>query len=283
MFEHTSRNYPMISKSEQGTLKNSTVAIAGVGGIGAWAAEGLVRMGIGHVKLADLDNYELHNLNRQAHSNVENVGKEKVIEVENALKKINPKLVIETYREGVNEANIDSFLSGVDAVVDAVEYFEFRIRKLIQTECRKREIPTFLNVVGAFSVGLFIFDKNSMSFDDFIGYTDSAKCEDEYVMPFVRTIPVFPQYMIEYASKDLLKDIQSRKVPITNLCAPIAVGAFWAANEIIIYLLKRRQMTVAPECLVFDMYDNKCHTVNPVDKPLWTKEEILERSVVKWD
>lgn len=283
MFEHTSRNYPMISNFEQEKLKNSTVAIAGVGGIGAWAAEALVRMGIGNIKLADLDNYEIHNLNRQAHSTSENVGKEKVVEVEKALRKINPSLNIESYRMGVNSGNIEAFLQDVDAVIDAVEYFEFKVRRLIQNECRKKDIPTFLNVVGAFSVGLFIFDKNSMSFDQFIGYSDSTKDEEGYVMPFERTIPVFPEYMIEYASKDLLRNIQNREVPITNLCAPIAVGAFWAANEIILFLLKRRTMTVAPECLVFDMYQNKCYTVNPIEKPLWTKEEIMERSVAKWD
>jgi Dinucleotide-utilizing enzymes involved in molybdopterin and thiamine biosynthesis family 1 len=283
MFEHVSRNYPLISKEEQEILEKSTVAIAGVGGIGAWAAESLVRMGVGNIKLADLDEYEVHNLNRQAHSNSQNIGKEKVLEVESALYKINPKIKIESYTEGVNEDNIHSFLSGVDAVVDAVEYFEFPIRRLIQNESRKLGIATFLNVVGAFSVGLFIFDQTSMSFDDFIGYTNSDQKEDEFVMPFNRTIPVFPEYMIDYARKDLLKEIQARTVPITNLCAPVAIGAFWASNEIIIHLLKRRKLTVAPQCLVFDMYKNSCYSVDPVNEPLWTKKDLLERSVLEWD
>lgn len=283
MFEHTSRNFPLISKSEQVILENAVVAVAGVGGIGAWAAEALVRMGIGKLRLADLDAYEIHNLNRQAHSTYENIGKEKVKEVEKALRKINPNIEIEVFPNGVNESNIDAFLFNADAVIDAVEYFEFGVRRLIQNESRKRGIPTFLNVVAAFSVGLFIFDSHSMSFDEFIGYSQKNKNENEFVMPFERTIPVFPKYMLEYASKDLLKNIKERSEPITNLCAPIAIGAFWAANEIILYILNRRKAVVAPNCLVFDMYANNCQIVDPIENPLWSKKEIIERSVLEWD
>ncbi|WP_054750346.1 ThiF family adenylyltransferase [Ruminiclostridium josui] len=168
MFEHVSRNYPLITREEQEILENSTVAIAGVGGIGGWIADTLVRMGVGHIKVSDLDNYEIHNLNRQAFSNMDVLGEPKVHVVAQELKKINNNLDIKVFDEGVNEKNIENFLDGVDIVIDAVEYFEFKVRRMIQNESRKRGITTFLNVVAGFSVGLFIFSPESMEFDEYI-------------------------------------------------------------------------------------------------------------------
>ena len=282
MFKHVERNFPMITANEQKRLEDSRVAIAGVGGIGAWVAEALVRMGIGHFHIADLDNYEIHNLNRQTFSNQNNLGKEKVHIVANGLKEINDQVEIEVFDQGVTGDNIISFLKDVDIVIDAVEYFEFKARRMIQNESRKLGIPTFLNVVAAFNVGLFIFTPDSMCFDEFMGYDDNLSKEESFTMPFERTIPIFPQYMIEYSDPSLLKKIFSREAPITNLCSPIAIGAFWAANEVILKLLNRREITTVPECLVFDLFANKCHTVNPVENPQWSKEQMI-KMVERWD
>jgi len=283
MFKHVLRNYPLITREEQIKLENTRVAIAGVGGIGGWVADTLVRMGIGHINLSDLDNYEVHNLNRQAYSNMDVLGKPKVHIVAQELKKINNNLDIKIFDEGVNEMNINEFLDGVDIVIDAVEYFEFKVRRLIQNQSRKRGITTFLNVVAGFSVGLFIFSSESMEFDEYIGFKDSSKNEDEFVMPFERTIPVFPKYMLNYCDMNLAKQIFSRQEPITNLCAPVAMGALLAANEVIMNLLGRKNMILAPSCLILDLYENKFSIVNAVENPLWSKQDLYSECVVQWD
>lgn len=267
MFKHVSRNFPLITKEEQKKLELSTVAIAGTGGIGAWAAEALVRMGVGRIKIADLEVYEVHNLNRQAFSNSENVGKEKVRVVEENLQKINPDIWIKVYDRGITPDNIEEFLEGVDAVVDAVEYFEFKIRRLIQNEARKRKIPTFLNVVAGFNSALFVFSDQSMSFDEYIGFNSDKDNENTFFMPFTRTIPIFPEYMIDYCEPGLAKRIFNREVPITNLCGPIAIGAFTATVEIMFFLLKRKELVLAPECLVIDLYNREYKIANAILNP----------------
>ncbi|WP_054750348.1 hypothetical protein [Ruminiclostridium josui] len=86
-------------------------------------------------------------------------------------------------------------------------------------------------------------------------------------MPFERTIPVFPKYMMNYCDMDLAKQIFSRQEPITNLCAPVAIGALLAANEAVMKLLNRKKMVLAPNSLILDLYENKYSIVNAVDKP----------------
>lgn len=272
MFAHVSRNYPLITKQEQEKLANTTVAIAGTGGIGGWTADALVRMGIGKVKIADLEDYEIHNLNRQAYSNTENVGKPKVHVVAENLRLINPELTIEIFDKGVTLENIDQYLDRTDIVVDAVEYFEFGARRLIQAESRKRGITTFLNVVAGFNVALFVFSPESMSFDDYIGYTDSNIPAEKFFMPFNRTIPIFPEYMFDYCEPGLAEKILNREVPITNLCAPVAIGAFMAATEIIFKVLGRKEMILAPKCMVIDFYSRRYHIADAIENPVKNQE-----------
>lgn len=267
MYKHVTRNYPLITRDEQEKLANITIAIAGTGGIGAWAADALVRMGIGKLKIADLECYEIHNLNRQAYSNTENVGQEKVKVVADNLLKINPDLDLEVYDEGINSENIAKFLDGVEAVIDAVEYFEFDVRRMLQSEARRRKIPTFLNVVAGFNVALFVFNENSMSFDEYIGYEEKKNQEKNFFMPFERTIPVFPEYMIDYCEPGLANKIFNREMPITNLCAPIAIGAFLATMEMLFCVLHRKEMILAPKSLVIDLFNRKYIIADAIENP----------------
>lgn len=277
MFEYVARNMPLISKSEQERIQNTTVAIAGVGGTGAWIIESLVRLGIGTLYIADSSVYEVTNMNRQAYSTLNNLGKSKVEVITEMMMNINKDVKIKKFPEGINQDNIEDFLNNVDVVVDGIDYYDFPTRRLVQNEARKRGIPVFLSFTIAFEASMFVFTKESMSFDEFIGFQNSYKSETEYNMPIDRLVPIFPKYILEYTETDIINQILSKKIPKTNLCAPIAAGAFWLANELMIFILERRNTIIAPNCLVFDMYENSCQTLNPVENPLWTQEKLFSR------
>lgn len=92
--EFTTRNIGFVSENEQNTLKNTRVFIAGVGGMGGAALACLARMGIEHFIIADIDHFEISNLNRQIFSNLDVLGKDKAEVTAVALKNINPNISI---------------------------------------------------------------------------------------------------------------------------------------------------------------------------------------------
>lgn len=116
-----SRNIGLISEEEQRKILKGRVLIAGVGGMGGIAAEVLVRMGLGNLKICDHDHYEIVNFNRQLHSNHQTIGRKKVDVLKEEFLKINPDLKITTYGDGVTKENIDSLLEGVDVVINGMD------------------------------------------------------------------------------------------------------------------------------------------------------------------
>src|SRR5690554_1128492 len=90
MMHQFSRNELVIGKEGLNILKNSTVAILGVGGVGSFAAEALARSGVGRIILVDKDDVDITNVNRQIHALLSTVGKPKVDLMKARIKDINP-------------------------------------------------------------------------------------------------------------------------------------------------------------------------------------------------
>ncbi len=128
-------------------LKNSSVAVIGLGGVGAYAAEALCRAGIGRLALIDFDDICLTNINRQLHAMDGTVGKAKTHVMAERLKLINPEADIIPFKEFYAEENSGFLLStGYDYVVDAIDHFTSKLH-LIRT-CRERHIP-IISSMGA--------------------------------------------------------------------------------------------------------------------------------------
>lgn len=116
-----SRNLGLVTEEEQARICNGSVLVAGVGGMGGVAAEVLVRMGVGTIKICDFDIFEETNFNRQLHSNVETIGRYKVDVLKEELLKINPNLKIESFNQGVTRDNIDELLDGVQIIINGMD------------------------------------------------------------------------------------------------------------------------------------------------------------------
>ena len=116
-----SRTEILLGKDKLNKLEKSKVIIYGIGGVGSFAVEALVRAGIGHVVLVDNDTISISNLNRQIHSNITNVGKNKVDEMKKRILEINPDIIVDTYipkklKSDEEELIDDSFSYIIDAV-----------------------------------------------------------------------------------------------------------------------------------------------------------------------
>lgn len=132
------RNIGLLSDSEQEKLKNSSVAVFGVGGLGGIISEVLVRSGVGHLKIIDKDRFETSNLNRQNFAFTDTIGQLKVDVTDRFLKKINPDLMTEKYLK-VDKSNIMAILNNTDVVFLALD--DVIPILLISRNARKRNIP----------------------------------------------------------------------------------------------------------------------------------------------
>lgn len=126
-----------IGKSGQEKLKNSRVLLVGCGALGASHAEILARAGIGFLRIVDRDFVEFSNLQRQTLYS-ENDAKERIpkaIAAKNRIAEINSEIEVESIVADVNNSNIESFVEGVDLILDGTD--NFQIRYLINDACVK--------------------------------------------------------------------------------------------------------------------------------------------------
>lgn len=109
-------------------LKNSSVALFGVGGVGGYVAEALARSGVGKLAVFDADVVSNSNINRQIIANEKTVGKDKVEAVKERLLSINPQIQVEAFKVFYLPENASQFdLSKYDYVVDAVDTVSAKI------------------------------------------------------------------------------------------------------------------------------------------------------------
>ena len=99
-------------------LAEARVLVVGVGGVGSWCAEALVRTGLGHITLVDDDVVAESNVNRQCPATAATVGRAKVEAMAERLRAINPKCEVETRVERVERVER---VVGFDVVVDAID------------------------------------------------------------------------------------------------------------------------------------------------------------------
>ncbi len=121
-------------------LMNSFVIVFGLGGVGSFTAESLVRSGIGRLRIVDFDDVCVTNVNRQLHAMKGHIGKPKATLMAERLRRINPKAEIEAVKQFYQADCSDEMLAGEpDFVVDAIDQFTAKCH-LIAT-CRARGIP----------------------------------------------------------------------------------------------------------------------------------------------
>ena len=128
-------------------LGNIRVIIFGVGGVGSWCAESLVRSGISHLTVVDSDRVCITNINRQLMATVKTVGQEKVEALKERLLTINPMAEIDARQQIFSEETADSFcLESYDYIIDAIDSLKDK-RLLIEMACQTKAV--FFSSMGA--------------------------------------------------------------------------------------------------------------------------------------
>src|SRR5437879_157019 len=151
------RHQGLLTPDEQARLRASRVAIIGMGGVGGVHLMTLARLGIGRFSIADPDQFELANFNRQYGANLHSLGRPKVEVMAELALAVNPELDIRKFHEPVSTANVDRFLEGADILVDGVDFFALAARRLVFGEARRRGMWAVTAGPHAFGTSWLVF------------------------------------------------------------------------------------------------------------------------------
>ena len=135
MINQFSRTEILLGKENMEKLKNSRVAVFGIGGVGGHTVEALVRSGIGTVDIIDNDTFSLTNINRQTFATHKTIGRYKVDVAKERLQEINPEVIVNTYKTFFTpESSKDFDFGNYDYIVDAIDTVTGKIELIMQSK-----------------------------------------------------------------------------------------------------------------------------------------------------
>lgn len=248
-----SRTIGLVTHDEQASLRGKTVAVAGLGGVGGSHVLTLARLGVGGIHIADMDRFAIENFNRQAGANMNTIGRSKIEVIAEMARAINPELRLKLFPQGVGAENLGEFFSGVDAYIDGLDFFVFRVREMVFRYCEKQKIPA--TTVGPVGMGaaLVNFIPGGMSFDEYFQWREGDSDLELAIKFLLGLSPKAPhrRYIVD-SSAIRFKEKKGPSTPMAcELCAGIAV------TEVLKILLGRGRVYSAPHSLLFDAYHNR--------------------------
>lgn len=137
------RTESLIGKENLARLQRAHIAVIGLGGVGGYALEALVRAGVGKLTLIDGDAIAESNLNRQILATVDTVGTPKAMVAKARVQAIAPQAEIVAYAEFLNEQTAESLLGGTyDFIIDCID--DVPAKMLLAEHCREHKIPLLI-------------------------------------------------------------------------------------------------------------------------------------------
>lgn len=244
-----SRNLGWLRAEEQEALRGRRVAIAGMGGVGGGHLLALARLGVGGFTIADLDHFDVPNLNRQAGAFVSTIGRPKVETLAEMARDVNPEVRLRTFGEGVTPANLDEFLGDADLFVDGFDFFAIEIRRRTFARCRELGIPALTAAPIGMGVGLLAFMPTGMSFEEYFRL-DGQPDEEKYLRFLLGVAPsgLHRTYLVDPSRVDLA----NHRGPSTGASCLLCAGA--VASLAARILLLRGGVEGAPVHHHYDAY-----------------------------
>jgi molybdopterin/thiamine biosynthesis adenylyltransferase len=243
-----SRNLGILTNEEQWKLRDSHVAIAGMGGVGGVHLMTLARLGIGRFTIADPDYFETANFNRQIGARVSTLGRSKVEVMYEEVRAINPEVQIQTISEPIGVGNVEQFMNGADIFVDGVDFFAMAARRLLFHEARRRKLWAVTAGPHAFSTAWIVFDPAGMSFDDYFDIRDGMTDAEQQVAFAVGCVPA----AIHLKYLDLSKYFRPSQKSGASLGLGCQLASGVVGAEVVRLLLGRPGARPAPWYFQFD-------------------------------
>ena len=244
-----SRNIGWVTEAEQAKLRNSRVAIGGMGGVGGVHLLTLARLGIGRFTIADFDTFDIVNFNRQVGATVSTLERPKCEVLSEMALDINPEIDLRSFPGGIQTETVDSFLDDADVYVDGLDFFAFDARRMTFAACERRGIPVVTAAPLGMGTAVLVFGPGGMSFEDYFGFEGCDEMEMA-IRFLVGLSPAMLQrgYVADMSRINLAKHLGPSSIAACQLCAGVA------AIETLKLVLGRGGVRLAPKGSQFDGY-----------------------------
>lgn len=254
-----SRNIGWLTVAEQARLRQARVAIAGLGGVGGAHLLTLSRLGLSHFNIADFDDFDVHNMNRQAGAFMPFMGQPKIDTIARLAQDINPETTLRLFPQGVTSENVDDFLNDVDVYVDGLDFFALPARRMVFAKCREKGIPALTAAPLGMGVAFLYFSPTGMSFEDYFK-VEGHPPQEQYARFIAGLSPAMLNR--DYLVAPEAVNFHEKRGPSTIMACDLCAGVM--GTEVLKVLLKRGTVKAAPWGMQFDAYHQKLkHTWRP--------------------
>jgi molybdopterin/thiamine biosynthesis adenylyltransferase len=194
------RNTGLITAEQQDAIARTTVGIAGCGGDGGQVAEALARNGYSRFLLADPEDFELENLNRQCAAE-EGICRNKAETIAARLRRINPATKVTVYAHGVQPDNVEDFVAQSDIIIDESDYTVPLVGIGIARAARAANKVVVMGLNVGYGGVVTSFVPGDQSLERRLGFSETETLEaiqerlTQMDLPLWRWIPALPTYL----------------------------------------------------------------------------------------
>lgn len=262
------RNIGLLTEEEQEIIRNSHVAVFGMGGLGGIIAEILVRSGVTRITIVDKDVFDPTNLNRQIFAFIDTIGLPKTDVAEEFLRRINPELTV-IKASNVGQHNIHLLLKGIRVALLALDDITGCI--IISRSARQLNIP----LVEGWAIpygNVRVFTAETPSLEEVYHLStegrdiSSLTTEERQLLNLkmlyeLRSLEGIAEYYPDLALQRINSGI------ITSFAPMVWLTAVFMATEALKIILNKGQIAYAPSYHLYDPYKNvipkqDCHEDN---------------------
>jgi molybdopterin/thiamine biosynthesis adenylyltransferase len=247
-----SRNLGWLNEKEQQIIRQTVIAIPGMGGVGGHHLHSLLRVGFCRFKIADFDQFDVHNFNRQIGSNMNTVNMDKCQVMKDIALSINPEAQIEVFDKGINDENCDDFLKDVDIIADGLDVYQIKMRIKLYDLAHKLKIPVVTAAPLGMGTSVLAFNPRRMSFNKYFNLSTDLP-EMEQLARFLAGISPKPIHLSYLAYPEYM-NAKEGKVPSLHMGCLSATSALSSICTKI--ALNRGNIIWAPRGYHTDFYRN---------------------------
>lgn len=257
------RNLGFFSIEEQKKLNHAVVAVAGAGGDGGALAIQLARMGVGEIRLADPEVFDVENINRQACATTKTVGSNKAKTVGDYITDINPDIKVEVLADGVTQGNIDLFTEGATLIIDETEFTTHSIGVMIARRARELGIPNLMAMNVGFGTNVTTYMPHGKTFEAVLGLSEDASLEEiaGEDVDITRWLPYLPSYI----DLDVFAAVAKGEKSAPSVAPGVAIAAGTAASQAFLNIVgqenNRPKPVTAPRSLVIDTMEGRARLI----------------------
>ena len=255
------RNIGLFTAEDQQKLRESVVAIAGVGGVGSYQAVALARQGIGELRIMDPGVFDEPDLNRQYGALMSTIGENKATATTRILKDINPYMEIKSWTKAAeSREEIEEFIKGAAVVIDAIDYAGFGHKQLLHACARANGQYILSSPIPGFGATLMVFSPDGMTMEEYYEAPSDPALYKDFILSMDKLMPaeIIPS---------VYRDFEQGRIGYisTNGASAQLSGALAGLETALMITGKRKKadLVVIPEIIYVDLLNRSYATYNP--------------------